>query len=219
MSAADTAASAVYDGFFPLKTFQRIWGAAGGGDIYHGLCLPLWQKLIVQPLQFMMAFLLNTLRRVKRGKGVKITVCVFIWWQKLILQPKPKFNKSEGYGNRTEQNKVHACLDAQPCPTLCDPRDCRPPAPLSMGFPRQEYWSGLPFPPPGDIPDPGMESMSSALQVDSLPLSHAGNSQQDRTELINSLKGTGQLFTNLLLENTDRHKKNFQYNSFIYPLL
>ena len=33
---------------------------------------------------------------------------------------------------------------------------------LSMGFPRQEYWSGLPFPPPGDLPDPGMEPMSSA---------------------------------------------------------
>ena len=37
------------------------------------------------------------------------------------------------------------------------------PAPLSMGFPRQEYWSGLPFPPPGDLPDPGMGSTSPAL--------------------------------------------------------
>ena len=44
--------------------------------------------------------------------------------------------------------------------------------PLSMGFPRQEYWSELPFPPPGDIPDPGMEPISPALQADSLPLSH-----------------------------------------------
>ena len=33
-------------------------------------------------------------------------------------------------------------------------------APLSMGFPRQENWSGLPFPPPGDLPDPGMEPVS-----------------------------------------------------------
>ena len=33
----------------------------------------------------------------------------------------------------------------QSCPTLCDPMDCSLPAPLSMGFPRQEYWSGLPF--------------------------------------------------------------------------
>ena len=36
-------------------------------------------------------------------------------------------------------------------------------APLSMGFPRQEYWSGLPFPSPGDIPSPGMESTSPEL--------------------------------------------------------
>ena len=41
-----------------------------------------------------------------------------------------------------------------------------------MEFPRQEYWSGLPFPPPGDLPDPGIEPASPALQVDSLPLSH-----------------------------------------------
>ena len=34
-------------------------------------------------------------------------------------------------------------------------------APLSMGFPRQAYWSGLPFPPPGDLPEPGMETFSS----------------------------------------------------------
>ena len=36
-------------------------------------------------------------------------------------------------------------------------------APLSLGFPRQEYWSGLPFPPPGDLPDPGIEARSPAL--------------------------------------------------------
>ena len=41
-------------------------------------------------------------------------------------------------------------------------------APLSMGFSRQEYWSGLPFP-PGDLPDPGIEPGSPALQADSLP--------------------------------------------------
>ena len=39
---------------------------------------------------------------------------------------------------------------------------------LSMGFSRQEYWSGLPFPSPGDLPDPGIESGSPALQADSL---------------------------------------------------
>ena len=43
-----------------------------------------------------------------------------------------------------------------------------------MGFSWQEYWSGLPFPPSGDLPDPGIKPMSPALQVDSLPLSHWG---------------------------------------------
>ena len=41
-----------------------------------------------------------------------------------------------------------------------------------MGFPRQEYWSELSFPSPGDLPNPGVEPMTPALQVDSLPLSH-----------------------------------------------
>ena len=53
---------------------------------------------------------------------------------------------------------------AQPaCPTLCDPPwTIAHQAPLSMGFPRQEYWSGLPFPPPGDLPDSGTEPVSPA---------------------------------------------------------
>ena len=50
-------------------------------------------------------------------------------------------------------------------------------APLSMGFSRQEYWSGLPRPSPGDLSDPGIKPtslMSPALQVDSLPLAPPG---------------------------------------------
>ena len=54
----------------------------------------------------------------------------------------------------------------------CDPVDYSLPGSLSMGFSRQEYWSGLPFPSPGDRPDPRLEPGSPALQVDSLPLSH-----------------------------------------------
>ena len=42
-------------------------------------------------------------------------------------------------------------------------------APPSIGFSRQEDWSGLPFPSPGDLPDPGIEPGSSALQADTLP--------------------------------------------------
>ena len=46
---------------------------------------------------------------------------------------------------------------------LCDPMDVQ-----SMGFSRQECWSGLPFPSPGDLPDPGVEPRSPALQADAL---------------------------------------------------
>ena len=51
-------------------------------------------------------------------------------------------------------------------------------APLSMEFSRQKFWSGLPFPPPEDLPEPGTEPMSHAspaLATDSLPLSHLGS--------------------------------------------
>ena len=51
-------------------------------------------------------------------------------------------------------------------------------APLSMEFSRQEYWSGLPFPTPGDLSNPGIEPVSPAspaLQADSLPLNHLGS--------------------------------------------
>ena len=48
-------------------------------------------------------------------------------------------------------------------------------APLSTAFSRQEHWSGLPCPPPGDLPNPGVKPRSPALQVDSLLLSHWGS--------------------------------------------
>ena len=56
----------------------------------------------------------------------------------------------------------------QLCLTVCDPMDCTYQAPLSLGFSRQEYWSRLPFPSPGDLPYPGIEPGSPALQTESL---------------------------------------------------
>ena len=50
----------------------------------------------------------------------------------------------------------------------CDPVDCSPPASLFMEFSRQEYWSGLSFSSPEDLPDPGIELGSPAMQADSL---------------------------------------------------
>ena len=58
---------------------------------------------------------------------------------------------------------------AQSCPTLCNPMDSSlHQAPPSMGLSRQEYWRGLPFPSPGNLPDPGIEAGSPALQADAL---------------------------------------------------
>ena len=51
---------------------------------------------------------------------------------------------------------------------LCDPWTVAHQAPPSMGFSRQEYWSGLPFPSPGDLPNPGIEPRSPTLQADAL---------------------------------------------------
>ena len=59
-------------------------------------------------------------------------------------------------------------LVAQSCPTLCNPWTVACQAPLSMEFSRQEYWSGLLLPSPGDLPDPGIEPWSPTLQADSL---------------------------------------------------
>ena len=70
----------------------------------------------------------------------------------------------------------HARLN-QSCPTLCDPMGSARQASLSLGFSRREYWSRLPCPPPGDLPDPGIKPASltaPALAGGSLPLAPRG---------------------------------------------
>ena len=59
------------------------------------------------------------------------------------------------------------------------PWTARPQAPLSMGFSRQEYWSRLPFPSPGDLSDPGIEPRSPALQADALTSEPPGKPNED----------------------------------------
>ena len=67
---------------------------------------------------------------------------------------------------------VLCCAQLVRCVWLCDSGDCSPPSSLSMVSCRQEPWSGLPCPPPGDLPNPGTEL---TLQMDSLLLSHQGS--------------------------------------------
>ena len=68
----------------------------------------------------------------------------------------------------------------QLCPTLCNPMDSSLQTPSSMGYSRQEYWSGLPFPSPRDLPDPGIEPGSPTLQAASLPSEPPGRPGRPR---------------------------------------
>ena len=61
--------------------------------------------------------------------------------------------------------KIMLMLNCQVVSDSCDPMTVARQAPLSMEFPRQEYWSRLPFPSPGDLPDPGIEPRSLASSV------------------------------------------------------
>ena len=69
---------------------------------------------------------------------------------------------------------MYGSLVTKSCPTLSNPWTIACQAPLSMGFSRQEYWSELPFPSPGYPPNPGIKSVSPALQADSLPIELQG---------------------------------------------
>ena len=75
--------------------------------------------------------------------------------------------------------------------SLGPPMDCSPPSSSCMEFSRQEYWSGLPFPSPGDLSNPGMESGSPALLTDSL--------LSETPEKLSTKRGQRSAFLNLCL--------------------
>ena len=71
-------------------------------------------------------------------------------------------------------------LVTKSCPTLATPWAVASQSPLSLGFSRHEYWIGFPFPSPGNLPDPGIDPGSTALQADSLPTELRGKPQIKR---------------------------------------
>ena len=83
----------------------------------------------------------------------------------------------------------------QLCLTVCDPMDC-------MEFCRPEYWSGQPFPSPGDLPNPGMESRSPTLQADSLPVEPPGKPKNTEVGSLSLLQG---IFPNQKLNRGPLH--------------
>ena len=94
------------------------------------------------------------------------------WWAKSIGLQRVRH---DWVTKQAHMHKVCICKSMKvkvftlSCLTLCNPMDCTHQASLPMEFSRQEYWSGLPFPFPGDLPNPGIEPRSPAMQADSLP--------------------------------------------------
>ena len=107
--------------------------------------------------------------------GILLVSLIHLWsW--LVVCLSEDLDKFKEQSHRLSTNTNHSEV-TQSCLTLCDPMDrgarllqlfltlwtIAYQAPLSMGFSRQEYWSGLPFPSPGNLPNPGIEPRSPAL--------------------------------------------------------
>ena len=88
------------------------------------------------------------------------------------------------YFSHTKRRPPYCCLVSKSCPTLCNPMYCRPPG--SVGFSRQEYWSGLLFPTPGDIPNPEIEPESPSLADGFFTTELPANPNKQYHHLINS---------------------------------
>ena len=113
-------------------------------------------------------------------RSLSIMPGLYVWYARSI--PQPSYDKQKHFQtlhnrpwgkNHLHQKFLHMCvLNCFSCAQLfATPWTVAHWGPLSMGFSRQGYWSGLRCPSPGDFPDLGIKS-TSALQVDSLPLSH-----------------------------------------------
>ena len=126
----------------------------------------LTKNCIDDPMPSYTIFLIIVLSRIV-ALEMCYTASMFNWWTPWAL--------TQSYLSNIFPKKFSLQVGVWVCLALCKSIDCSRQAPLSMGFSRQEYRSGLPFPPPGDLPDPGIKFMSSASQVDSLPLSYQGS--------------------------------------------
>ena len=88
-------------------------------------------------------------------------------------------------------------------------------APLSMGFSRQAYWSGLPFPSPGNLPDPGINPGSSALQADALPSEPPGKSYPAHVQEERIYKDTITKKVGTILEAAYHLSTTISYSKYI----
>ena len=91
-------------------------------------------------------------------------------------------------------------------------------APLPMGFSRQEYWSGLPFPSPGDLPDPGIEPRSPALQVDALTSEPPGKLSHKKEHIWVSSNEVDELEPIIQSEISEKEKDKYHIPMHIYGI-
>ena len=124
----------------------------------HGMVLYLAHKVGVGTWKFIRAFvvLINIILNFKLYGNLSPFVLTWL-------------------SDTTERLKSTQCVACSVVSDSATPWTVACQAPLSMGFSRQEYWSALPFPSPGDLPDPGIEPPSPVLAGDSFLLSHLGN--------------------------------------------
>ena len=118
--------------------------------------------------QYMNCELLDVQAGFRKGRGTRDQIANIRW----IIKKAREFQKNIYFCFIDQAEAFDSGgggLVARSCPTLMTPCTVAHQVPQSMGFSRQEYWSGLPFPPPGALPDPGIKPGSPALQADSLP--------------------------------------------------
>ena len=102
----------------------------------------------------------SLLTKVKESEKVGLKLNV----QKTKIMAYGPITSWQIYGKTMEMVKDYFESEVtQSCPTLCDPMDCNPPDASVHGIFQARYWSGLPFPSPGDLPNPGIEPGSPAL--------------------------------------------------------
>ena len=146
---------------------QRCWGPlmlSGFSHILHKGCDTAFVKL-----RQWFLFSLSTLWTCTNTRIQSFCLCIKHFIRKRFI----KSAESRSLPSRKLYYQFSSVT--QSSLTLCDPMDCSLPGSSVHGILQEEYWSGLPFPLPGDLPNPGIElkSLASpALQVGSSPLSH-----------------------------------------------
>jgi len=137
----------------------------------------------------------------KRCHSFKVHICipVFPLYRSLSMEWTDALPSNVSSPNKTFRWFPVPSALCRSCLTLCDPVDSSPPGPSVHGISRQEYWSGLPCPSPGDFPDPGIKRGSPALQADLFLMSEPLSFRENPNSLPYFMRTRGLLLQSSLL--------------------